>query len=66
MAIISGFGLKAIKVKTVSDLKLAIAHNTTGLNFVVIEVPERRTMAANLAEIYSRISSAVRIGLNLA
>ena len=66
MAIISGFGLKAIKVNTVSYLKLAIAHNTTGLNFVVVEVPERRTMAANLAEIYSRISSAVRIGLNLA
>jgi 2-succinyl-5-enolpyruvyl-6-hydroxy-3-cyclohexene-1-carboxylate synthase len=64
--LISGFGISVSKVKTTSDLNLAIAHNKSGLHFVVIEVPTRAKMAENLASTYTRVSSAVRIGLNLA
>ena len=64
--VISAFGISASKVKTASDLKLAFAHDKTGLNFVIVEVPNRETMASNLVQTYSRISKAVRIGLNLA
>ena len=64
--IISSFGLSATKVKSNSDLNLAFSHNNSGLHFVVVEVPSRDEMADNLKKIYSRISSAVRIGLNLA
>ncbi len=64
--IISSFQIGVTKVKTVSDLNLTFAQNKPGLNFVIVEVPSRELMAANLAKTYSRISSAVRIGLNLA
>jgi 2-succinyl-5-enolpyruvyl-6-hydroxy-3-cyclohexene-1-carboxylate synthase len=64
--LISGFSLNVIKVKSISDLNYSIAENTTGLRFVIVEVPSRIEMAENLFKIYSRISSAVRIGLNLA
>ena len=64
--LISGFEIAVSKVKSASDLDRAIAHNKTGLNFVIVEVPNREHMSANLIETYSRISSAVRIGLNLA
>ena len=64
--IISSFQINVTKVKTVSDLNLTFAQNKPGLNFVIVEVPSRELMANNLAKTYSRISSAVRIGLNLA
>ena len=64
--IISSFQISVTNVKTASDLNLTFAQNSSGLNFVIVEVPDRETMATNLAKTYSRISSAVRIGLNLA
>ena len=64
--IISSFGAKVTKVKTSSDLNFTFSQHNPGLNFVVVEVPGRELMATNLAKTYSRISSAVRIGLNLA
>jgi 2-succinyl-5-enolpyruvyl-6-hydroxy-3-cyclohexene-1-carboxylate synthase len=64
--IISSFQINVTKVKTVSDLNLTFAQNKPGLNFVIVEVQSRELMATNLAKTYSRISSAVRIGLNLA
>ena len=64
--IISSFGIKVTKVKSTSDLNFAFSQNNPGLNFVIVEVPNRESMASNLAKTYSRISSAVRIGLNLA
>ena len=64
--IISSFSVNVTKVKTSSDLNLTFAQNKPGLNFVIVEVPDRESMATNLAKNYSRISSAVRIGLNLA
>ena len=64
--IISSFGIKVTKVKSTSDLNFAFSQNNPGLNFVIVEVPNRESMASNLAKTYSHISSAVRIGLNLA
>jgi 2-succinyl-5-enolpyruvyl-6-hydroxy-3-cyclohexene-1-carboxylate synthase len=64
--IISSFGIKVTKVKSTSDLNFAFSQSNPGLNFVIVEVPNRELMASNLAKTYSRISSAVRIGLNLA
>ncbi len=64
--IISSFQINVTKVKTVSDLNLTFAQNKPGLNLVIVEVQSRELMATNLAKTYSRISSAVRIGLNLA
>ena len=64
--LISGFSIEVTKVKTASDLNHVIAENWRGLRFVIVEVPGRVQMAENLIKTYSRISSAVRIGLNLA
>ena len=64
--LISSFDIEVSKVKSTSDLNRAVAHNKTGLNFVIVEVPNREEMSASLIETYSRISKAVRIGLNLA
>lgn len=64
--IISSFSLNVSNVKTASDLNFEIAQNKSGLHFVIVEVPDRESMASNLVKTYSRISSAVRIGLNLA
>jgi 2-succinyl-5-enolpyruvyl-6-hydroxy-3-cyclohexene-1-carboxylate synthase len=64
--LISAFGIEVTKVKTSADIHLAISHNKTGLRFVIVEVPNREKMASTLADTYSRVSKAVRIGLNLA
>ncbi|MFM2160211.1 MAG: hypothetical protein RLY39_742, partial [Actinomycetota bacterium] len=64
--IISSFGIQVTKVKSTSDLNFALSQSSPGLNFVIVEVPNRDFMASNLMETYSRISNAVRIGLNLA
>ncbi|CAB4692026.1 MAG: 2-succinyl-5-enolpyruvyl-6-hydroxy-3-cyclohexene-1-carboxylate synthase [Actinobacteria bacterium] len=64
--LISAFGIEVTKVKTSADINLAISHNKPGLQFVIVEVPNRETMASTLADTYSRVSKAVRIGLNLA
>ena len=64
--IISGFGIESEVIKSESDLKRAISHNVKGLKIFVLEVPNREVMAKNLKEIYAKVSSAVRIGFNLA
>lgn len=64
--VVQGFGLTAVKVKSESDLLHSIVHQATGLNFVVVEVPDRTTNAAKLAEVVQSLVKAVRIGSNLA
>lgn len=64
--IIAAFQISVSKVKSTSDINYTFSQNKTGLHFVIIEVPTRQSMAKNLIETYDRISSAVRIGLNLA
>jgi 2-succinyl-5-enolpyruvyl-6-hydroxy-3-cyclohexene-1-carboxylate synthase len=60
-----GFGLPAECVKTASDLKAIIAHQSHGIEVVVVEVPDRESNAARLKEISQMVSSALRIGNNL-
>jgi 2-succinyl-5-enolpyruvyl-6-hydroxy-3-cyclohexene-1-carboxylate synthase len=64
--IIKSFNVKVSKVKSISDINYAVSQNETGLHIVIVEVPTRESMAKNLIDSYARISSAVRIGLNLA
>ncbi len=65
-SVIRGFGLHVTKVKSESDLLLTINQRVNGLNFVVIEVPDRETNAAKLKEITQSLVSALRMGSNLA
>ena len=64
--VIQGFGGQVTKVKTDSDLLHGLRHEAKGLNFVVVEVPDRETNASMLKEITQSLVSAVRIGSNLA
>ena len=64
--VIQGFGMNAIKVKGVTDLEHVIAHRASGLNFVVVEVPDRATNAQMLRNVVQSLISALRIGSNLA
>jgi len=64
--IIAGFGQPVMRVKSNADLVQVIASQPEGLNFVIVEVPTRAENAAHLKEIYQRVASAVRIGINLA
>ncbi len=64
--VLQGFGAQVTKVKSESDLVHSIIHYTPGLNFVVVEVPDRVTNASNLKTITQSLVSALRIGNNLA
>jgi 2-succinyl-5-enolpyruvyl-6-hydroxy-3-cyclohexene-1-carboxylate synthase len=64
--VIHGFGGQVTKVKTDSDLLHVLRHEAKGLNFVVVEVPNRVTNAAVLKEITQSLVSALRMGSNLA
>lgn len=64
--IIKSFNIKVSKVKSISDINYGVSQNEKGLHIVIVEVPTREAMAQNLIDTYARISSAVRIGLNLA
>ncbi len=65
-SIIRGFKLPAMRVKTPSDIKQVIAHQSEGINFVIVEVPDRDQNAVELKKLYQSVASAVRIGINLA
>jgi 2-succinyl-5-enolpyruvyl-6-hydroxy-3-cyclohexene-1-carboxylate synthase len=64
--IIAGFGIATTTVKSVGDLEREVTHPHKGLRIVLVEVPARDEMAPHLKELYQRVSSAVRIGANLA
>jgi 2-succinyl-5-enolpyruvyl-6-hydroxy-3-cyclohexene-1-carboxylate synthase len=64
--IIEGFGIKYTKVKSQSDLAREIVHDNIGIKFVIVEVPDRESNAKNLKSYYESVSSALRIGFNLA
>ena len=53
-------------LKTVSDIEMVIARQSSGVNVVVVEVPDRQMNAARVKELTQSVSSAVRIGSNLA
>jgi 2-succinyl-5-enolpyruvyl-6-hydroxy-3-cyclohexene-1-carboxylate synthase len=64
--VIKGFGAAVTKVKGESDLLHALNHQQHGLNFVVVEVPNRATNAAQLKEVTQSLLKALRMGSNLA
>ena len=64
--VIRGFGATVTKVKSESDLLHSLNHQEQGLNFVVVEVPDRATNAAQLKEVTQSLLKALRMGSNLA
>ena len=64
--VIQGFGGSVTKVKNRTDLLHSIVHQSPGLNFIVVEVPDRETNAASLKKVTQSLVSALRIGSNLA
>ena len=61
-----GFGVNAVRVETFIDLQKVMSKSVDGLEIVIIKVPDRETNAKELKAISQSISSAVRIGINLA
>ena len=64
--IVNGFGISITRVKSVSDIEMEIAKWPQGLHIVLIEVPSREENAVALKKLAQSVSSAVRIGSNLA
>ena len=64
--VIKGFGAEVVKVKSESDLLHSLNHQHQGLNFVIVEVPDRATNAAQLKEVTQSLVKALRMGSNLA
>jgi len=64
--VISGFGVSVNRVSDFAGLELILRKPVNGFEVVVIEVPSREANAQMLKEITQRVSSAVRIGINLA
>ena len=64
--VISGFGVSVSRVSDLSGLELVARKPVNGFEVVVVEVPSREDNARMLKEVTQRVSSAVRIGINLA
>ncbi|MCX6449780.1 MAG: thiamine pyrophosphate-dependent enzyme, partial [Actinobacteria bacterium] len=66
LKVVAGFGVSVCKVSDLTQLKAVATKPTKGLEVVIVAVPSRAENAKNLKEITQRVSSAVRIGINLA
>jgi len=66
LKVVAGFGVSVSKVSDLTQLKAVATKPTKGLEVVIVAVPSRAENAKNLKEITQRVSSAVRIGINLA
>lgn len=64
--ICNGFGVKVKQIKDISELIELVATPVNGFEVVVIQVPTRDVNAKILKDLTQRVSSAVRIGINLA
>jgi 2-succinyl-5-enolpyruvyl-6-hydroxy-3-cyclohexene-1-carboxylate synthase len=64
--VVSGFGVSVSRVSDLSGLELVARKPVNGFEVVVVEVPSREDNARMLKEVTQRVSSAVRIGINLA
>ena len=62
----AGFGVSVVKVSSSAELQKVMNKAVNGLEIVIIQVPDRETNAKELKVISQSISSAVRIGINLA
>ena len=63
--VVAGFGVKSTTVSDLKGLQLHLSTPIAGLEVVIVKVPSRSTNAGNLKQITQRVSSAVRIGINL-
>ena len=66
LKVISGFGITANKVSNLKELQSKASEQIKGFEVVVVNVPSRESNAGQLKDITQRVSSAVRIGINLA
>jgi 2-succinyl-5-enolpyruvyl-6-hydroxy-3-cyclohexene-1-carboxylate synthase len=66
LKILSGFGIKASKVSDLIDLESSLSSQPFGLEIIIVGVPSRKENAEQLKKITQRVSSAVRMGINLA
>ena len=64
--VIAGFGVAVNNVTSLIELQSAASKEIKGFEVVVVNVPSRESNAEQLNSITQRVSSAVRIGINLA
>ena len=64
--VIAGFGVAVNNVTSLIELQSAASKEIKGFEVVVVNVPSRESNAEHLKIITQRVSSAVRIGINLA
>ena len=62
----AGFNLSVTSVSNMDELQSVLTKEVKGLEVVIVKVPTRQSNAEKLKEITQRVSSAVRIGINLA
>ena len=66
LKVIAGFGVSVIKITNLGELQSAASKEIKGFEVVVVNVPSRESNAERLKSVTQRVSSAVRIGINLA
>ena len=66
MKVCEGFQVKAKSVSNLDQLQALNNQPVKGLEVVIVEVPNREINAKILRDLTQRVSSAVRIGINLA
>ena len=66
LKVIAGFGITVNKVSNLKELQSKASEQIKGFEVVVVNVPSRESNAGQLKDITQRVSSAVRIGINLA
>ena len=66
MKVCEGFQVKAKSVSNLDQLQAINNEPVKGLEVVIVEVPNREINAKILKDLTQRVSSAVRIGINLA
>ena len=62
----AGFNLSVTSVSNMDELQSVLTKEVKGLEVVIVKVPTRQINAQKLKEITQRVSSTVRIGINLA
>ena len=64
--VIAGFGVAVKNVTSLIELQSVASEEIKGFEVVVVNVPKREINAEQLKSVTQRVSSAVRIGINLA
>ena len=64
--VIAGFGVAVKNVTSLIELQAVATEEIKGFEVVVVNVPSREINAEKLKSVTQRVSSAVRIGINLA